>query len=96
MLASAHNGFMNTSIADCSGTPWSFRPLYSTAKTINQGGWAAANINVAYEIGHTTPCTRLQGLAPVRWARSRTGPGTSAVARTRTPDRSNASGGTTP
>jgi hypothetical protein len=65
MLASAGNGFMNTSIADCSGTPWSFRPLYSTAKTINQGGWAAANINVAYEIGHFTPCTRLKGYAPV-------------------------------
>ncbi len=65
MLASAGNGFMNTSIADCSGTPWSFRPLYSTAKTINQGGWAAANINVAYEVGHFTPCTRLQGFAPI-------------------------------
>ena len=59
MLASAQNGFMNTSIADCSGTPWSFRPLYSTASTVNQGGWAAANINVAYEIGHFTPCTAL-------------------------------------
>jgi hypothetical protein len=65
MLASAGNGFMNTSIADCSGTPWSFRPLYSTAKTINQGGWAAANINVAYEVGHFTPCSRLQGFAPI-------------------------------
>jgi hypothetical protein len=61
MLASAANGFMNTSITDCSGTPWSFRPLYSTASTINQGGWAAANINVAYEIGHFTPCTSLSG-----------------------------------
>jgi hypothetical protein len=43
MLASAGNGFMNTSITDCSGSPWSFRPLYSTASTVNQGGWAAAN-----------------------------------------------------
>ena len=66
MLASAKNGFMNTSIADCTGAPWSFRPLYSTAKTANQGGWAAANINVAYEVGHFTPCTRLQGFAPVQ------------------------------
>jgi hypothetical protein len=65
MLASARNGFMNTSIADCSGTPWSFRPLYSSAKVANQGGWAAANINVAYEIGHFTPCTRLQVFAPI-------------------------------
>jgi hypothetical protein len=65
MLASAGNGFMNTSIADCSGSPWSFRPLYSTASTVNQGGWAAANINVAYEIGHFTPCTSLQGRSSV-------------------------------
>jgi hypothetical protein len=65
MLASAQNGFMNTSIADCSGTPWSFRPLYSTASTVNQGGWAAANINVAYEVGHFTPCTALDGPAQI-------------------------------
>jgi len=65
MLASAGNGFTNTSIANCSGTPWSYRPLYSTAKTANQGGWAAANINVAYEVGHFVPCTRLRVFAPV-------------------------------
>jgi hypothetical protein len=65
MLASARNGFMNTSIANCSGTPWSFRPLYSTAKHVNDGGWAVANINVAYEVGHFTPCTRLQDFAPI-------------------------------
>jgi hypothetical protein len=66
MLASAKNGFMNTSIADCSGTPFNFRPEYSTASTANQGGWAAANINVAYEVGHFTPCTRLQHFDPIR------------------------------
>jgi hypothetical protein len=65
MLASARNGFMNTSIANCAGTPWSFRPLYNTASTINQGGWAAANINVAYEVGHFTPCTKLKVFAPI-------------------------------
>lgn len=65
MLASAKNGFMNTSIADCSGSRWNFRPLYSTAKKVNQGGWAAANINVAYEVGHFTPCTTLDKFAPV-------------------------------
>jgi hypothetical protein len=65
MIASAGNGFMNTSIADCSGSPWSYRPLYSTASTVNQGGWAAANINVAYEIGHFIPCTQVTGYAPV-------------------------------
>ena len=65
MLASAKNGFMNTSIADCSGTPFNFRPEYSTASTINQGGWAAANINVSYEVGHFTPCTKLKVFAPI-------------------------------
>ena len=65
MVASARNGFAGTSIASCRATPWSFRPLYSTAKRANQGGWAVANINVAYEIGHFTPCTRLQEYAPV-------------------------------
>ena len=32
MIASAANGFMNTSLADCSGTPFNFQPEYSTAK----------------------------------------------------------------
>jgi hypothetical protein len=59
MLASAANGFASTSITTCDGTPWSFRPLYSTASHANQGGWAVANINVAYEIGHFMPCTSL-------------------------------------
>jgi hypothetical protein len=66
MLASAANGFANTSIATCDGTPWSFRPLYSTASTANQGGWAVANINVAYEIGHFEPCTSLSHFSPVQ------------------------------
>jgi hypothetical protein len=65
MLASAKNGFMDTSIANCSGSPWSFRPLYSTASKVNQGGWAVANINVAYEIGHFIPCTGLRHYSPV-------------------------------
>jgi hypothetical protein len=59
MLASAANGFASTSVATCNGTPWSFRPLYSTASHANQGGWAVANLNVAYEVGHFTPCTSL-------------------------------------
>jgi hypothetical protein len=65
MLASAKNGFMNTSIADCSGTPFNFRPEYSTASTANQGGWAAGNIDVSYEVGHFTPCTKLKVFAPL-------------------------------
>ncbi len=66
MIASGGNGFMDTSIANCTGTRWNFQPLYSTAKRANQGGWAAANINVAYETGHFTPCTRLADFAPVQ------------------------------
>ena len=46
---------MNAAIADCSGTPFNFQPEYSTAGTANQGGRAAANVNVAHEIGHFTP-----------------------------------------
>jgi hypothetical protein len=65
MLASASNGFASTSIATCDGTPWSFRPLYSTASTANQGGWAVANINVAYEVGHFEPCTSLSEPFPI-------------------------------
>ena len=65
MVASAKNGFMNTSIADCSGTPFNFRPEYSTASTANQGGWAAGNIDVSYEVGHFTPCTKLKVFAPI-------------------------------
>jgi hypothetical protein len=65
MLASAKNGFMNTSIADCSGTRFNFRPEYSTASTINQGGWAAGNIDVSYEVGHFIPCTKLKVFAPI-------------------------------
>jgi len=65
MLASAKNGFMNTSIADCSGTPFNFRPEYSTASTANQGAWAAGNIDVSYEVGHFTPCTKLKVFAPL-------------------------------
>ena len=41
MTASAANGFMNTNIADCSGTPFTFHAEYSTAKQRNQVPWAA-------------------------------------------------------
>ena len=41
MQASAANGFLNTSIADCSGTPHNFQPEYNTAKAGNIIPWAA-------------------------------------------------------
>ncbi|MFZ0180919.1 MAG: hypothetical protein WAL84_13765 [Candidatus Dormiibacterota bacterium] len=59
MQASAANGFANTSMADCSGTPFNFQPEYSTAKKGNITPWAAlqTNISTEYEIGHFEACT---------------------------------------
>ena len=61
MQASAANGFMNTSISDCSGTPHNFQPEYNTAKKANIIPWAAlqTNISTEYETGHWEPCTSL-------------------------------------
>jgi len=63
MIASAANGFMNTNIGNCKGTPFSFQPEYSTASAGNIVPWAAleANILTQFEIGHFTPCTSLSG-----------------------------------
>ena len=61
MQASAANGFMNTSITDCSGTPFNFQPEYSTAKLKNRSPWGAGTeiISASFETGHWTPCTKL-------------------------------------
>jgi hypothetical protein len=61
MTASAANGFMHTSIVDCSGTPFNWEPDYSTAKPRNQVSWAALEgaIFTQFEIGHFEPCTDL-------------------------------------
>jgi len=63
MQASAANGFANTSIADCSGTPFNFQPEYSTATQADIIPWAAlaTNISTQFEIGHFTPCSNLTG-----------------------------------
>ena len=37
MTASAANGFMNTNIADCSGTPYTFHAEYSSAIAAERG-----------------------------------------------------------
>jgi hypothetical protein len=62
MIASAANGFMNTSIADCSGTPFNFQPEYNTARAQNVIPWGFGPyiINSQFEIGHFEPCTSLQ------------------------------------
>ena len=65
MIASAKNGFMNTSFANCNGTPFNFQPEYSSAKPQNIIPWGpgAYMINTQFEIGHFEPCTRLSGRA---------------------------------
>ncbi len=61
MIASAANGFMNTNPFDCSGTPFNFRPVYSSARAQNIIPWGIGPymINNQYEIGHFEPCTSL-------------------------------------
>jgi len=61
MQASAANGFANTSIANCSGTPFNFQPEYNTAKPANIVPWAAIRTDVSteFETGHWESCTGL-------------------------------------
>jgi len=63
MVASAANGFMNTSMFDCSGHPFNFQPLFNTARVQNSIGWSVllSGILTQYEIGHFTPCSRVTG-----------------------------------
>ncbi len=59
IVASAANGFMNTNLADCSGTPFSFHAEYSSAQQQNQVPWAALEGGVLMqdELGHFEPCS---------------------------------------
>ena len=59
MIASAANGFMNTSPVDCSGTPFNFQPEYSSARAQNIIPWGIGPymINDQFEVGHFEPCT---------------------------------------
>jgi hypothetical protein len=67
IVASAANGFMNTNIADCSGTPFNFHPEYSSAKQQNQVPWAALEGGVLMEdeLGHFEPCSSVTNSFPV-------------------------------
>ncbi len=67
MIASAANGFMTTSAADCSGTPFNFQPEYSTASAPNIVPWGVGpyEINTEFEIGHFEPCNQVTGPQPV-------------------------------
>ncbi len=63
MTASAANGFMNTSITNCAGTPFTFHAEYSTAAPQNQVPWAAleGGVLMEEEIGHGEACSALAG-----------------------------------
>jgi hypothetical protein len=67
MQASAANGFADTSIQNCSGTPFNFQPEYSSAKPGNIAPWTAlaTDISTEFEIGHFTPCTSVSKPAPL-------------------------------
>jgi hypothetical protein len=67
MVASAQNGFMNTNIADCSGTPYAFHAEYDTAQQQNQVPWAALEGGVLMEdeLGHFEPCTAVTNPFPL-------------------------------
>jgi hypothetical protein len=56
--ASARNGFANTSLATCAGTPHTFHAEYSTARKQNQVPWAAleGGVLMEQEIGHFEAC----------------------------------------
>jgi hypothetical protein len=59
MQASAANGFMNTDLTTCNGTPFNFQPEFSTAAPNNIAAWTALQVNIStqFEIGHFEPCT---------------------------------------
>ncbi len=54
MLAGAANGFMNTDLRTCMGTPYSFHPEYSSAAADNQVPWTALQFGIALDVetGH--------------------------------------------
>ena len=66
MTASAANGFMNTNIADCTGTPFTFHAEYSTARQQNQVPWAAleGGVLMQQEIGHSEVCNSVTNQDP--------------------------------
>jgi hypothetical protein len=67
MIASATNGFMNTSPFSCKGHRFNFQPEYSTARARNIIPWGIGPymINDQYEIGHFEPCTSVTGKGTV-------------------------------
>jgi hypothetical protein len=54
MVASVANGYMNTNVRSCRGTPFAFHPEYSSASTNNLVPWTALQLGpgLAVETGH--------------------------------------------
>jgi uncharacterized repeat protein (TIGR01451 family) len=65
--ASAANGFMNTNIADCTGTPFTFHAEYSTAAQQNQVPWTSLEFGVvaAHDLGNFEPCASTSSSSPL-------------------------------
>jgi hypothetical protein len=66
MTASAGNGFMNTSPANCAGTPFTFHAEYNTASVNNRVPWAAleGGVLMEQELGHSEVCSSLKNQDP--------------------------------
>ncbi len=70
MTASAANGFMNTSISTCDGTPFTFHAEYNTASIGNRVPWAAleGGVLMEQEIGHSEICKSLINQDPTSFS----------------------------
>ena len=67
MTASAANGFMNTNVQTCDGTPFTFHAEYNTAAQQNQVPWAAleGGVLMQQEIGHFETCNSVANQFPI-------------------------------
>ena len=67
MVASAGNGFMNTNVNTCAGTPHTFHAEYNTAAQQNQVPWAAleGGVLMQQEIGHFESCNSVKHRFPL-------------------------------
>ena len=66
MTASAVNGFANTDLNTCNGTPFTFHAEYNTASVNNRVPWAAleGGVLMEQEIGHSEVCNSVTNQDP--------------------------------
>jgi hypothetical protein len=66
MVASAKNGFQDTSMSNCAGHPFTWRAEYNTARQQNQTPWAAleGGVLMQQEIGHGESCGSVTNKLP--------------------------------